>query len=254
MATTVTVQTGWSWGRVAIYTFAAFTAAVGILFLLVFLPPSQVANTEAAGVLGGFFLGAATILVLIDLRLSLTSVVVSDDGVAYRYPIRDVHVAWSDIRPPTGRLGRFWTPNDRVIFTDMVPNALVPLTVRPVTPAQARAIVGFPSSRPWTLEGRWMRAIHTPPETRRQWWRRAPPLVKVGLAGVVLGFAIVLLAVAIVALGVVPSCAFSDYNCPTPDWFNASFYVMAAGLLGGIITLEIGRFSQKNPFDDDPTA
>lgn len=251
VAKTVTVPTGWSWWRVTTYTFATFFAIIGLVFLLLFLPPNPLANAAAAGVLGSLLFGAAVAFVLMDLRLSITSVVVSEDGVTYRYPVREVHVAWADIRPPSGLLGRFWTPNDPVIFTDMVPNALIPLASRPVTSAQARAIVDFPSYRSWTLEERWLRAIHSPPQTVAQWWRAAPTLVKVGLGGVILGFAIVLLAVVVVALGVVPSCAFSNYSCPTPDWFNASFYVMTASLLGGVIILEIGRFGQKNPLDND---
>lgn len=240
--------------RLAVYASATFVAGIGIIFLLLLLPSSRLANITAAVAVGGFFFGAAAIFVLMDLRMSIVSVVVSDYGVEYRYPIRKVRVPWAGIRPPTGRLGRFWSPNDRIVFTDMVPKSLVPLAIRPVTPAQARAIVDFPSSRPWSLEEKWSRAIHSPPQSVRQWWRSAPVLVKGGLVGVILGFGLVAAAVAVVALGIVPSCAFSDSSCPTPDWFNATFYIILAGLLGGLIALEIGRFSQRNPLDDESTG
>jgi hypothetical protein len=64
------------------------------------------------------------------------------------------------------------------------------------------------------------------------------------------GSAILAVAVGAWVGGVVPACTFSSNTCPTSDWFNDTFYPIAALLLVGGIALGNGMLTRKSRFED----
>ncbi len=76
-------------------------------------------------------------------------------------------------------------------------------------------------------------------------WREASPLERYGLLAFLGGIAIFGFAAASALAGFVPSCAFTSYTCPTPGWFDDSFYLAVALLFLGVTMVGVGSLRRN---------
>jgi hypothetical protein len=251
MTTPVRIPSGQTWDLWMTRLVALFFAAMG-LFLLIGIQP-VLANAHWAAWLYGPLFALAVLMWLFGERSTIRAVVLSDSGVTYEYWRKSVHVGWPDVRPPQGPVRPDWTRSSGLFFTDHHPSDLLAVKYRRVTLAQAKEIMDYPVVRTWDIGNNWKKAFLLPSRSLRERWNYSPRLLKIGLVSLAIALALGAIGVISLALGIIPSCAYSSYSCPTPDWFNDSFYPFAVLLfIGAFASLEAIR-RRGNLFENQPS-